>query len=194
MIIMAEKKALLILAEGTALNAEAPATARLLKKGAFFPNYTQGTVLNGAIAPEAVQKVEASAVAGLVEAGTAFMLLEAATPEALETTLEACLEGIDRKTTLAVVAKNGVVFYGLGVNAKAGTVSRAVTAADILPTLAFTADIPLTEECCGAIVYQALKSPNLKLEEIAKLKEALVRMEGALARDNREPWDKHDCA
>ena len=34
----------------------------------------------------------------------------------------------------------------------------------------------------------------MKLEEIGKLKEALTRMEGALARDNREPWDKHDCA
>lgn len=191
---MAEKKAILILAEGTALNAEAPAAARLLKKSAFFPNYTPGTVLNCSIAKETVQKAAASEVAGLVEAGTACMLLEAATPEALEAVLDACLEGVDRKTTVAVVASNGVAFYGLGVNAKAGTVARAVTAADILPTLAFTADIPLTEECCGAIVYQALKSPNLKLEEIAKLKEALVRMEGALARDNREPWDKHDCA
>ena len=191
---MAEKKAILIVAEGTSLNAEAPAAARLLKKGAFFPNYTPGTVLNGSIAAETVQKAAADAVAGLVEAGTAFMLLEAATPQALEAALDACLEGVDRKTTIAVVANNGVAFYGLGVNAKAGTVARAVTAADILPTLAFTADIPLTEECCGAIVYQALKSPNLKLEEIAKLKEALVRMEGALARDNREPWDKHDCA
>ena len=32
------------------------------------------------------------------------------------------------------------------------------------------------------------------LEEIKKLKEALVRMESVIQRDNREPWDKHDCA
>ena len=39
-----------------------------------------------------------------------------------------------------------------------------------------------------------MKNPNLKLEEIKKLKEALVRMESVIQRDNREPWDKHDCA
>ena len=42
--------------------------------------------------------------------------------------------------------------------------------------------------------YYALKDPNMKLKEIAKLKEALGRMEAALQRDTREPWDKHDCA
>jgi len=83
---------------------------------------------------------------------------------------------------------------GAGINAKAGSIARPATAKDIVPTLAYITDLPITTECCGAILYQALKSPNLKLDEIAKLKEALIRMEGALARDNREPWDKHDCA
>ena len=50
------------------------------------------------------------------------------------------------------------------------------------------------EDCTGAIIYQVMKNPNLKLEEIKKLKEALVRMESVIQRDNREPWDKHDCA
>ena len=45
-----------------------------------------------------------------------------------------------------------------------------------------------------AEIYQVMKNPNLKLEEIKKLKEALVRMESVIQRDNREPWDKHDCA
>jgi hypothetical protein len=34
-----------------------------------------------------------------------------------------------------------------------------------------------------------LKETNLKLNEFIKLKEALTRMETALQRDNREPWD-----
>ena len=39
-----------------------------------------------------------------------------------------------------------------------------------------------------------MKDPNLKISEINKLKEAISRMESVIARDNREPWDKHDCA
>ena len=61
-------------------------------------------------------------------------------------------------------------------------------------TIATIADLPVDEDCTGAIIYQVMKNPNLKLEEIKKLKEALVRMESVIQRDNREPWDKHDCA
>ena len=75
---------------------------------------------------------------------------------------------------------------------------RALQRRDTLPLtdeLAATiADLPVGEACTGAIIYQVMKNPNLKLEEIKKLKEALVRMESVIQRDNREPWDKHDCA
>ena len=75
---------------------------------------------------------------------------------------------------------------------------RALQRHDTLPLtdeLAATiADLPVDEDCTGAIIYQVMKNPNLKLEEIKKLKEALVRMESVIQRDNREPWDKHDCA
>ena len=70
----------------------------------------------------------------------------------------------------------------------------AVNAQDIAVTIATIADLPIDEDCTGAIIYQVMKNPNLKLEEIKKLKEALVRMESVIQRDNREPWDKHDCA
>ncbi|MFQ8735889.1 MAG: hypothetical protein ACLSAH_07520 [Bilophila wadsworthia] len=83
---------------------------------------------------------------------------------------------------------------GLAVNPKAGIVGRAVNAQDIAVTIATIADLPVDEDCTGAIIYQVMKNPNLKLEEIKKLKEALVRMESVIQRDNREPWDKHDCA
>jgi len=32
------------------------------------------------------------------------------------------------------------------------------------------------------------------MKEIKKLKDGLARMEAALERGSREPWDHHDCA
>jgi hypothetical protein len=44
------------------------------------------------------------------------------------------------------------------------------------------------------VLYQAFKNPNMKSEEIDKLKSGLARMETALQRGERQPWDKHECA
>ena len=44
------------------------------------------------------------------------------------------------------------------------------------------------------MLYEALRDPNMKNNQLKKMHEALTRMETALARDSREPWDKHDCA
>ncbi|MBD5641311.1 MAG: hypothetical protein HDQ91_02685 [Desulfovibrio sp.] len=54
--------------------------------------------------------------------------------------------------------------------------------------------MPIGPDCEAAVLYQVLKDPNLKLNEIIKLQEALARMESVIERNNREPWDKHDCA
>ena len=88
----------------------------------------------------------------------------------------------------------GAAFQGLAINGKAGSVDRTVKAEDIAVTIATIADLPVSEACTGAIIYQVMKNPNLKLDEIKKLKEAIARMESVIQRDNREPWDKHDCA
>ena len=108
--------------------------------------------------------------------------------------MAAALEAADRRTLVVVAAADGVAFYGLAVDSKAGAVARAVNAQDIAVTIATIADLPVSAQCTGGIIYQAMKNPNLKLDEIRKLKEALVRMESVIQRDNREPWDKHDCA
>ncbi|MBW2063088.1 MAG: alkaline phosphatase family protein [Deltaproteobacteria bacterium] len=65
---------------------------------------------------------------------------------------------------------------------------------DIVPTICYLMDWPLPEQTEGAVLYQAFKDANFKLKEINKLKDGLARMETALARQDREPWDKHDCA
>jgi hypothetical protein len=124
------------------------------------------------------------------------MLLDlgAADSSAMEAAMAKVMDAVDRKTVLALVGRNGLALYGQGIDPKVGEIARQVNAADVLPTLAAIGEFKLSSEAVGAVVYPALKSPNTKLEEIEKLKEALKRMEGALARDNREPWDKHDCA
>ena len=131
---------------------------------------------------------DASGIEAAFEADAALVIVEGA--DALAPALEAA----DRRTLVVVASASGTAFYGLAVNPKAGIVGRAVNAQDIAVTIATIADLPIDEDCTGAIIYQVMKNPNLKLEEIKKLKEALVRMESVIQRDNREPWDKHDCA
>ena len=65
------------------------------------------------------------------------------------------------------------------------------TAGEVKATIA---NLPISADCTAGIIYQVLKDPNLKLTEITKLEEALARMEQVMARNSREPWEKHDCA
>lgn len=181
---MAEKKAILVLADSLDLNGSGEALDKLKKKGAVLPHAAAQGLKERAVALGGVS-VPADGIAAALEGDTAFVLTD---------NLAAALEAADRRTLVVVAAKAGTVFYGLAINAKAGVVERAVNAQDIAVTIATIADLPIDESCTGAIIYQVMKNPNLKLEEIRKLKEALVRMESVIQRDNREPWDKHDCA
>ena len=192
---MADKKAIIVLAGGEVSSGGA-AMGKVLKKGVLFSKYTPGTVLDGSVAEDQMVRLAPAAVAEAVEKGTPLMVVELdnADASALDAAMETILDAADRRTVIAVAGTNALALYGQGINGKVGTSDRAAHAADVLPTLAAVGEFPLTEKCTGAVLYQALKNPNPKLEEIAKLKEALARMEGALARDNREPWDKHDCA
>ena len=193
--IMAEKKALIVLAPAAELGAGA-SIEKLLKKGALFSNFTAGDVIDAAVTADTVTSLQVQDVAAAIEGGLVLGVVDlgAADTAALDAALATILDAADRKTVLAVAAKGALALHGSGINSKAGAIQRPASARDIVPTLAYITDFPITTECCGAILYQALKSPNLKLDELTKLKEALIRMEGALARDNREPWDKHDCA
>jgi hypothetical protein len=192
---MAEKKALIVLAPAAELGAGA-SIEKLLKKGVKFANFAAGDVIDAAVAAETVTALQPQDVAAAIENGVALGLIDLGNADtaALDAALATILDAADRKTVIAVAAKGALVLQGSGINAKAGSADRAACAKDIVPTLAYITDFPITTECCGAILYQALKSANMKLDETTKLKEALIRMEGALARDNREPWDKHDCA
>jgi hypothetical protein len=193
---MSEKKAVLIAASSAELAGRGVGLEKLLKKAAVFTNYSAGELLGEAIDQAGLVHLKAEEVASALEKGTALCYVDLGDADSptLDRVLATVLEAADRKTVVAVAAKDSLALYGVGIQAKGGLLTRTAKAEDVIPTLAYIADFPITGACTGAILYQALKSPNLKLEEIGKLKEALIRMEGALARDNREPWDKHDCA
>lgn len=192
---MAEKKALIVIASGAELSG-GDGIGKFLKKSALLPNYAGGEVLNTSVDASEISKIGVEALAGAVESGTALMAIDLAGADtvALDAALVKVLDAVDRKTVVAVAAKGALAFYGQGIDNKSGSIDRAAKAEDVLPTLAAIGEFKLSAAASGAVIYPVLKSPNAKLDEIDKLKEALKRMEGALARDNREPWDKHDCA
>lgn len=186
---MAEKKAILVLADALDLNASGEALDALRKKAALLPCADCSGL--GELAEKlGAVKTDASGIQAALDGTRGDSVLVMAEGDALA----AALEAADRRTLVVVATGKGAAFYGMAINAKAGTVERAVNAQDMAVTIATIADLPVDESCTGAIIYQVMKNPNLKLDEIRKLKEALVRMESVIQRDNREPWDKHDCA
>lgn len=193
---MADKKALIVLACNATIAAEGDFLTKLLKKAALFTDYTCGTVTDGFVEADLVTKAQPADLAGLIENGEALTVIDLgdADTTALNQAFETIFDAVDRKTIIAVAGKGSLALYGNSVDGKAGNIARKANATDIVPTLAYVADFPITKDCIGGILYQGLKSPNLKLDETTKLKEALIRMESVIARDNREPWDKHDCA
>jgi hypothetical protein len=84
-------------------------------------------------------------------------------------------------------------FTGPGIK-KGHRLERTCWLTDLVPTICYLMDWPVPEQTDGCVIYQAFKDPNFKLEEVNKIKDAISRMETALARQAREPWDKHDCA
>lgn len=182
---MAEKKSILLLLPTLQLSGSSDTLTALKKKAAILPNAdTAG--LEALAAALGGKTVDSAALAG---ADDALLVVHGD-----EAALAAALEAADRRTLIVVAAADGVAFYGMAINGKAGSVDRKICAQDIAVTIATIVDLPVSEDCTGAVVYQAMKNPNLKLDEIKKLKEALMRMESVIQRDNREPWDKHDCA
>jgi len=86
-----------------------------------------------------------------------------------------------------------LTFTGPGMK-KGYRLERTCNLVDIVPTICYLMDLPLPPTAEGAVLYQAFKNPDFKSDEIAKLKAGLARMETALQRGERQPWDKHECA
>ncbi len=184
---MADKKAILVNAKGMKLAGSGEALDKLNKKAAVLPNADASGLADKAVALGGVKCAPADIASTLEKSVLAVV-------DGAEDALAAALDAANRRTVLVVAADDGVAFYGLGINGKAGKVARKVDAGDVALTIATIADMPIGEDCEAGIIYQVLKDPNLKLNELIKLQEALARMESVIERNNREPWDKHDCA
>lgn len=184
---MAEKKAILVDAAGTRLTGSGDALDKLNKKAAILTDADASGLVDKALALGGVRTDTASLPQTLESASLAVI-------SGKEDALAAALEAANRRTVVIVAADDNVAFYGMAINPKAGKVARKVDADDIILTIATIVDLPITEDCTAGIIYQVLKDPNLKRNEIIKLQEALARMESVIERNNREPWDKHDCA
>lgn len=185
---MAEKKAIILEAASLDLGASSEALDKLNKKAVILANADAAGLVDLLKGMGGVS-TDAAGLEAATGGDNGLILISGADAE-----LAAVLGAADRRTLVVVLAANGVALYGLAINNKAGSIDRAVNAQDLMVTIATIADLEIDATCTGAIIYQAMKNPNLKLDEIKKLKEALIRMESVIQRDNREPWDKHDCA
>ncbi|MBC7190508.1 alkaline phosphatase family protein, partial [Candidatus Aerophobetes bacterium] len=70
------------------------------------------------------------------------------------------------------------IMKGPGVK-KNYLMKRTMWLTDIVPTICYLADLPIPEHAEGGILYQALENPNLKLDEIKKIKENYERLKSA---------------
>jgi predicted AlkP superfamily phosphohydrolase/phosphomutase len=84
-------------------------------------------------------------------------------------------------------------FTGPGIK-KGYKLERTCSLVDIVPTICYLMDLQLPADVEGSVLYQLFKDPDFKIKEINKLKDGLSRMETALQRGERQPWDKHECA
>ncbi|MFW5500321.1 MULTISPECIES: hypothetical protein [unclassified Maridesulfovibrio] len=193
---MADKKVILVACGSAAIDADGAALKKFMKKTASVAPFENADVAAAASKIEGAAVVAPEGVAKVFEEDGAFAVVELGDIDgaALEAAVEQISEAADRRTLIVIACNEGLYFAGLGINKKAGKVERSATASDIIATICYIGDLLVPEDCTGGVLYQVLKDPNMKIKEVTKLKEALARMEVALQRDNREPWDKHDCA
>ena len=157
---MAEKKALLVLADALDLNGSGEALDKLKKKAAVLSHADAAGLKDLAVALGGVC-ADASGIEAAFEADAALVIVEGA--DALAPALEAA----DRRTLVVVASASGTAFYGLAVNPKAGIVGRAVNAQDIAVTIATIADLPADPAGDAAdelaVLVAALEPPDREI-------------------------------
>lgn len=179
---------------------EAEQLVKMRRKGALIPltvtNDLETEALAGAPAGESI--IDAARADGYVVEpvgpGSELSVVRGIKDEAaLLAALDQALAIPSAKMLIVVATPGMALFYGLGV--ERGLVrEKAQPAACIAPTLAWLGDLPLPAQVEAAPAYAVLKGLNYKAKEIARLKDANDALMLKIERDNRKPWDKHDCA
>jgi hypothetical protein len=187
-------------AEDVLRNSEAEQLVKMRRKGALVPLSVTADVKTEALAGAAAGQsiAEAAKKGGYVvepiAAGSELSIVEGLADEA------ALLAEIDKafalattKMLLVVVTPSLALFYGLGIERNV-VLEKPLPAACVAPTLAWIGDLPLPAQVEAAPSYAVLKGLNFKAKEIAKMKDTNDALMLKIERDNRKPWDKHDCA
>ncbi len=188
---MADKKVILIISQDAKL-AGGDAVTKFTKKAAKAENYKGGDLLAFAKSVTGGVACGPAKIKESFEKDSAFVFVEADTD--MEDCMAEVMAVVDRRTMVVWAGKTTVWFGGLGTK-KGGNTAREISAVDIIPTISYVADIPLTGDEEGAVIYQVLKDPNLKAKEINRLKDSVSRMEAAMERaEGHDPWTKHDCS
>ena len=69
------------------------------------------------------------------------------------------------------------LFIMKGPGVKQGvTIERTVNLVDIVPTICHLAELPVPQQCEGAILYQALEDPDAKMKELQSLRQEVERL------------------
>ncbi|MBR4423129.1 MAG: hypothetical protein IKS68_02780 [Mailhella sp.] len=181
-------------------SSEAEQLVKMRRKGALVPLSVAADVKTEALAgaPSGQSIAEAAKEGGYVvepiAAGSELSIVEGLADEA------ALLAEIDKafalattKMLLVVVTPSLALFYGLGIERNV-VLDKPLPAACVAPTLAWIGDLPLPAQVEAAPAYAVLKGLNFKAKEIAKMKDTNDALMLKIERDNRKPWDKHDCA
>ncbi|MDR1487069.1 MAG: hypothetical protein LBT62_03610 [Deltaproteobacteria bacterium] len=170
-----------------------PSFEEILDNGAVFSNYVHDKWPPSNLESEATEGVwvEYEEIFGRLQSGQELSAFELGA-ENSDAKLSKLLDASDRRTTFAIASPNRLAFYGFGVSG--GRFDSPARFLDIFTTMAMIGEFYLGKYPSGSVLFEALKNPNFKQTQIGKLKAALARLEKMLKRDDREPWDKHDCA
>lgn len=186
--------------ESVLRTSEAEQIVKMRRKGALVPLEVKSDVkveaLAGAYAGESM--VDAALAGGYVVEPIALaselsVVEDLADEAALLAEIDKAFALATTKMTLAVVTPALALFYGLGIERNI-VLEKALPAACIAPTLALIGDLPFPAQVSAAPAYAVLKGLNFKAKEIAKMKDTVDALMLKIERDNRKPWDKHDCA
>lgn len=179
---------------------EAEQLVKMRRKGALVPltvtKDLKTEALAGAMEGESIADAARSAgyVVEPIAPGSELSVADGVMDEAgLLAVLDQALAIPSTRMLIVVVARALVLFYGLGIE-RGIVLEKPLPAACIAPTLAWIGDLPLPAGVEAAPAYAVLKGLNFKAKEIAKLKDANDALMLKIERDNRKPWDKHDCA
>ena len=181
-------------------NSEAEQLVKIRRKGSIVPLAVQSDyakeALAGAVSGQSLAEAakEGGYVVEPIAAGSDLSIVEGLDDE------RSLLDAIDKafalnttKMLIVIVTPKLAVFYGLGIE-RGVDLEKPLPAACIAPTVSWICDLPLPAQVEAAPAYAVLKGLNFKAKEIAKMKNIIAALELKIERDNRKPWDKHDCA